>query len=54
MESLLQETKAPGVGKEGLVADDRSFSVTIKLRFSITDTVSLPYSRSDAPRSGML
>lgn len=31
MESLLQETKAPGVGKDGLlVADEfRSFSVTI-------------------------
>ncbi|XP_025153774.1 period circadian protein isoform X3 [Harpegnathos saltator] len=26
MESLLQETKAPGVGKDGLAADDKSFS----------------------------
>lgn len=31
MESLLQETKAPGVSKDGLLAADelRSFSVTI-------------------------
>lgn len=29
MESLLQETKAPGVGIDGLAADDKSFSVTI-------------------------
>lgn len=29
MESLLQETRALGVGKDGLAADDRSFSVTI-------------------------
>lgn len=29
MESLLQETKTPGVGKDELAADDKSFSVTI-------------------------
>lgn len=44
MESLLQETKAPGIGKDGLLTVDelRSFSVTIKLRFSIAEnTVTL-------------
>ena len=29
MENLLQETRAPGLGKDVLAADDRSFSVTI-------------------------
>lgn len=57
MESLLQETKAPGVGKDGPAADDRSFSVTIS--YVLVSPTHLDLSRylltlRCAPFSGML
>jgi len=56
MESLLQEMKAPGIGKDGLLAADelRSFSVTISYVLVSPRHCYANYLRYDALRSGIL